>query len=104
MSDGRRVMVEWLVSDRGGRVEIIDLLIEGISMAATQREEIEAMIDKRGFEKVSFDDVAPQLTNELMMQKTEAEYVKWVDKLREQTYIERKGIYAEAGRIGLGLR
>lgn len=48
LGDGRRVMVEWLVSDRGGKVEIIDLLIEGISMAATQREEIGAMIDRRG--------------------------------------------------------
>lgn len=47
LGDGRRVLVEWLVSDRGGKVEIIDLLIEGISMAATQREEIGAMIEKR---------------------------------------------------------
>jgi phospholipid transport system substrate-binding protein len=46
-SDGKKVAVEWLVSDRGGKVEIIDLVIEGISMAATQREEIGAMIDKR---------------------------------------------------------
>ncbi len=42
------IAVEWLVSDRGGRVEIVDLVIEGISMAATQREEINAMLDKRG--------------------------------------------------------
>ena len=42
------IAVEWLVSDRGGRVEIVDLVIEGISMAATQREEIGAMLDKRG--------------------------------------------------------
>ena len=41
------IAVEWLVSDRGGRVEIVDLVIEGISMAATQREEIGAMLDKR---------------------------------------------------------
>ena len=42
------IAVEWLVSDRGGRVEVVDLIIEGISMAATQREEIGAMLDKRG--------------------------------------------------------
>lgn len=41
------IAVEWLVSDRGGRVEIVDLVIEGISMAATQREEINAMLDRR---------------------------------------------------------
>lgn len=42
------VLVEWLVSDRAGRVEVVDLIIEGISMAASQREEITAMLDKRG--------------------------------------------------------
>ena len=46
-SNGRPIAVEWLVSDRGGRVEIVDMVVEGISMAATQREEIGAMLDKR---------------------------------------------------------
>lgn len=41
------IAVEWLISDRGGRVEIIDLVVEGISLATTQREEIGAMLDKR---------------------------------------------------------
>lgn len=45
---GEAVAVEWLVSDRGGRTEVVDLIIEGISMAATQREELGAMLDKRG--------------------------------------------------------
>ena len=42
------VNVQWLVSDRGGRVEIIDLVIENISMLQTQREEIGAMFERRG--------------------------------------------------------
>ena len=45
--DREPVAVEWLVSDRGGRIEIVDLIIEGISMAASQREEINAMLEKR---------------------------------------------------------
>ena len=45
---GEKVAVEWLISDRGGRVEIIDLIVEGISMATTQREEISAMYEQRG--------------------------------------------------------
>lgn len=48
MPDGKRYAVEWLVSDRGGKVEIVDLVIEQVSLAATQREEIGAMLDKRG--------------------------------------------------------
>ncbi|MEO1490992.1 MAG: ABC transporter substrate-binding protein [Pseudomonadota bacterium] len=46
--NGQTISVDWLVSDRGGRVEVVDLVIEGISMATTQREEISAMIAKRG--------------------------------------------------------
>lgn len=44
---GEPIAVEWLVSDRGGRVEIVDMVVEGISMATTQREEMAAMFDKR---------------------------------------------------------
>jgi phospholipid transport system substrate-binding protein len=45
---GQPIAVEWLVSDRGGRVEVIDLVIEGVSMATTQREEIAAKFQQRG--------------------------------------------------------
>lgn len=45
---GETIAVEWLVSDRGGRVEVIDMVVEGISMATTQREEIGAMFDSKG--------------------------------------------------------
>lgn len=48
MPDGKRYMVEWLVSDRSGPVAIVDLVIERVSLAATQRAEIGAMLDKRG--------------------------------------------------------
>jgi phospholipid transport system substrate-binding protein len=45
---GAPIAVEWLVSDRGGKVEIVDLIIEGVSMATTQREEIAAKFQSRG--------------------------------------------------------
>ena len=47
-AQGETISVEWLVSDRGGRTEVIDLIVEGISMATTQREEISAMFERRG--------------------------------------------------------
>jgi phospholipid transport system substrate-binding protein len=43
---GAPIAVDWLVSDRSGRVEVADLIVEGISMAITQREI--AMLDARG--------------------------------------------------------
>ena len=39
-AQGAPIAVEWLISDRGGKPEIVDLIIEGVSMATTQREEI----------------------------------------------------------------
>jgi phospholipid transport system substrate-binding protein len=45
---GAPIAIEWLVSDRGGKIEILDLIIEGVSMATTQREEIAAKFQSRG--------------------------------------------------------
>ena len=42
------IAVDWLVSDRSGRIEVADLIVEGISMAITQREVVGAMLDARG--------------------------------------------------------
>lgn len=47
-AQGAPIAVDWLVSDRGGKVEIVDLIIEGVSMATTQREEISAKFQSRG--------------------------------------------------------
>lgn len=45
---GAPIVVEWLVSDRGGRVAINDIVIEGVSLVLTQREEIAQMLAGRG--------------------------------------------------------
>lgn len=42
------ISVDWLVSDRSGRVAISDLQVEGISLAITQREIIGAMFEANG--------------------------------------------------------
>lgn len=39
--------VEWLVSDRGGSTQLVDLTAEGISLLQTQRQEFAAMLEKR---------------------------------------------------------
>lgn len=46
---GRQVVVsmDWLVSDRSGRIAISDLIVGGISMARTQRDIIVAMFRER---------------------------------------------------------
>ena len=42
------VEVEWLVTDRPGRVVIADIVIEGVSMLVTEREEVGGMLEARG--------------------------------------------------------
>jgi phospholipid transport system substrate-binding protein len=41
------VAVEWLVNDRSGELQLVDIIAEGVSLAITQREEFAAMVDKR---------------------------------------------------------
>jgi len=43
-----RISVDYLVSDRSGKIAISDLIVEGISLAITQREIISAMLEARG--------------------------------------------------------
>jgi len=41
------ITIDWLVSDRSGRIAVSDLVVGGISMAITQRELITAMFKTR---------------------------------------------------------
>lgn len=42
------IRIEWLVSDRSGATRVDDIVIEGISLAITQREEFAAMLSQTG--------------------------------------------------------
>ncbi|MEO0821255.1 MAG: ABC transporter substrate-binding protein [Pseudomonadota bacterium] len=43
-----KVKVDWLVSDRPGRTVIADIVIEGVSLLISQREEIAAIYTREG--------------------------------------------------------
>ena len=58
------------------------------------------VVERRGFEPVAYDDVEEQLFAELFNQGLESEYEKWMEELRGRTYIERKGVFAQAARLG----
>jgi peptidyl-prolyl cis-trans isomerase SurA len=57
------------------------------------------LVDRRPFEPVSLEQARPTLENEIFRRKMEAEYVKWTEEMRAHTFIERKGIFAEAERL-----
>lgn len=45
---GSALDVEWLVSDRSGRIEVVDIVVEGVSMVVSTREEIGALFQQNG--------------------------------------------------------
>ncbi len=52
--------------------------------------------DRRRFEALTYEQAKPRLYRELFEQRLGEEYADFLEKLREQTYIERKGMYADA--------
>jgi peptidyl-prolyl cis-trans isomerase SurA len=48
------------------------------------------VVDRRVFERIELADAKAQLQNIVFQRKTELEYTRWIDELREHTYIERK--------------
>ena len=60
------------------------------------------LVDRRSYKPTTFEDVRAKLEAELYDQKTGEEYAKWLEKLRSQTYIERKGAFAETTRLQSG--
>jgi peptidyl-prolyl cis-trans isomerase SurA len=58
------------------------------------------VIDRREVTPVTLQQARPELEEIVFRQKMDEEYVRWIDKIRETVYIERKGIYAETTRLG----
>lgn len=56
--------------------------------------------EEREVQRLSFEQVRTRLHEELWSRKMEDAYRKWMEELREQTYIERRGYFAEASQLG----
>ncbi|MBR5599180.1 MAG: ABC transporter substrate-binding protein [Alphaproteobacteria bacterium] len=46
VGDGKPASVKWRVSDKGGKLKVIDIIIENVSLAQTARNEYTAFISK----------------------------------------------------------
>ena len=53
------------------------------------------LVERRVFEPVSYEQARERLRQELFDERMEAEYRRFIDRIRSQTYVERKGSYAE---------
>jgi peptidyl-prolyl cis-trans isomerase SurA len=58
------------------------------------------VVERRNWIPVTYEAAKPKLEQEAFEQKTAAEYRKWMDQLRENSYIERRGYFAEAAKLG----
>jgi peptidyl-prolyl cis-trans isomerase SurA len=54
------------------------------------------LVERRNIEPLTFEQAAPQLRELLVEQAFQEEYVRFIDRLKKQTYVERKGTFAEA--------
>jgi peptidyl-prolyl cis-trans isomerase SurA len=53
--------------------------------------------DRRAFVPLPYEQAKPRLHALLSERQMAAEYQKFIEKIRSQTYVERKGVFAEAG-------
>jgi peptidyl-prolyl cis-trans isomerase SurA len=58
------------------------------------------IVERRSFTAVSFEDAQQELFAEIYNKRLEIEYEKWIDEIRSHTYIDRKGLFAQAARLG----
>ena len=58
------------------------------------------LVESRDFTPVSYENARVALHRELYEQELEKGYREWMENLRDQTYIDRRGYFAEAARFG----
>ena len=45
---GSKIKVDWRVREKNGQMKVIDVVIEGVSMALTQRSDFSSVIQRGG--------------------------------------------------------
>jgi len=57
------------------------------------------VVRRRAFKPISFEEAKGPLRKKLWNERVDKEYTKFIAKLREKTYIERKGVFADASHL-----
>ncbi len=60
------------------------------------------VVEKRLYEEITYESARGRLGEYLYQKRLAEEYAAFIEELRKQTYIERKGIFADAARLGDG--
>ena len=61
------------------------------------------LVERREMAKPSYEKVHGALKEEAFNHKLEERYRDWLEELREKTYIDRRGYFAEAAQLGANL-
>ncbi len=57
------------------------------------------LVDRKAFERISYEEAKPQLFQEVHQMLLETEFVIWMEELRDRTYIQRYGYFADAAKL-----
>lgn len=60
------------------------------------------LVERREWIPVTYEAAKPMLEQQAFEEKVAAEYRVWMDQLRENSYIERRGYFADAAKLGSG--
>jgi peptidyl-prolyl cis-trans isomerase SurA len=58
------------------------------------------LVERRDYEPVSFEAAKPSLEQQVRQRKLMEEYREWMEDLRQRTFIERRGYFAQAASLG----
>jgi hypothetical protein len=58
------------------------------------------LVERRVYEPVSYEDAHEELSMAVYQKHLEVEFREWMEELRDNTYIERKGHFADAAMLG----
>lgn len=57
------------------------------------------LVERRTFVPVNYEQIENRLYQEIQQVKLEEEFIKWMEDLRETTYIKRRGFFADAANF-----
>lgn len=60
------------------------------------------LVERKTFTPITFEEAEPRLRQEVFQREMDKAYSEWLETLREGTYIERKGHFAEAATFSSG--
>jgi peptidyl-prolyl cis-trans isomerase SurA len=97
--------IGWLHTDSlaSWMSEVVDQLKDGETSGVIELPfgcSLLKLLERREFQPVSYEEAKDRLQVEIYEQRIDKEFRKWLEEMRAQTFIERKGHFADAAVLG----